>query len=417
MTAGEDLTAEYADVVDTSSAAAASEIMDALAENAKGLEKSSSRFAHISAAARALSDIVEDSPDPSRTADRARQAAGEVAQKAQIPKQQIIDELNAEIREAERSAIMDSGGYRVDVGIGLDRYLEEYLDEIVVQRTSDSVDDPLYIWEFSDGVSLEIDDGAHLNPHTFFKKISAASSLQIVPELASEKAEDHADTDEEYANLSLGPIERPWKRSSDMWARSVTGLIAERSRDEVVTGVRTEAWDLIQRRISSSRGVRDRADAVEHSMLYVDDENGEVWVPTSMVGAVCDELEIGRRHLQIELAARDVTSRQLSGDRISEAVTENGRSMRFWRLDLDAEEVPDPGEIIDEIADPVETDIDVGGGRSPVSESDTPADDSGAETFGRSPENDDSGGDSDTEDDSDPGDHDSTAGGDGGGSE
>ncbi len=408
MTAGQDLADEYSDLVDEPNAAAASDIMDALAENAKDLEKSSSRFAHISAAARALSDVVEESPNPTRTAERARQAAGEVAQKAQIPKQQIIDELNAEIREAERSAILDSGGYRVDVGIGLDRYLEEYIEEIVVQRTTDSVDDPLYIWEFRDGVSIEIDDGLHFNPLQFFKKISAASSLQIVPELASEKADDHADTAEQYAELSLGPVERPWSRNADLWARSVTGLIAEHSRAEVVTGVRTEAWDLIQRRISSSRAVRDRADAVEHSMLYVDDENGEVWVPTSMVGAVCDELEIGRRHLQIELAARDVTSKQLSGDRISEAVTENGRSMRFWRLDLGNEEVPEPDETIDEIADPVDTEIDFGDTRPAPSEGDSTADAGSAETFGRSPDNPD-GSEGDPRDDD-------SAGGDRGGS-
>lgn len=358
--------------------AVAAAVMDQLAENLKTNSGAADRFKQLSGAASAIAEIAKESDDPTKVVKVARSSAGEVAQKSGIPKDTILDEIKEETGSLEKEAVEESGGLQLDVGIGLDRFLEDHLEEIVIQRSTDAVASPIFRWRFDEGERVETEEGVHFDTYHFFKLLSGATERRLQTKLASEQAEEIAETDQEYARLSVGPVDRPWARDGDAWAQSVSGLIEERSREETVVGPRTEAWESIRTRISSGSAVRDIDDAVKQSMIYVDEDTAEIWVPTSMVSDACESVETSRRALQSELAERGVDSDELSGNGISEALSSDGTASRYWRLDATHEEVPEPDEVIDEIEDPTKRNASVDGGPEPTEEPP-----SGTESFGR----------------------------------
>jgi len=311
----------------------------------------------------ALQDLAAESEDPPATIDAAKTAAGSAAQKLQEPREDIvglIDDGTRDLLDEHREDRLGSGeGLSVPEGIGLDEYLEDELEEIVRQQSTDAVDEPVLRWRFADGVRIETSESIHHDWYALFKKLASATDKRLVPELASEQVEDELRDDEDvdgeaYARLSLGAKARPWHTDSALWSRAISGLVQERIRTETVVGPRTDAWESLQARIRSGRAVEDLGDAVEHGMVHVDDDAGEVWIPTTMVDNAADKVETSRRAIQAELAERGVTSSELSGDRVSEAVSRGGTAMRFWRLDLSHDAVPEPETILDEIEDPVD---------------------------------------------------------------
>jgi hypothetical protein len=343
------------------------------------------KMEEMMAAGDAIAQLASDADTPTEVIGVARDSAGDVAQVSRIGKERIIDTITDQVGDLEEQAIEDAGGYRVDHGIGLDRFLEDHLEEVVVQRSTDAVDDPVLRWRFDGGERVETKDGVHFDHYYFFKKLSAATDRRLVTELASEKADDHSDSAAEYARKSLGPEDRPWSRKNDLWTRSISGLVEERSRIETVLGPRTEAWEHIRARIASGRGVRDQDDAITQGMIYVAEDLDEIWIPTSMVADAVESVETSRRALQSELAERGIDSNELSGSGIAEAMTRNGTTARFWRLDATHDEVPEPEIVLDEADDPTERSADV--------ENDDQEDDqddsgptNGPETFGRDPE-------------------------------
>jgi len=352
----------------------------------------------------ALVELAEESEDPSVPVDAAKHAAGSAAQKLQEPRDELVDLIEDATRdlldEHREQELQDGEGLAVPEGVGLDTYLEDELVEIVRQQSSDAVDDPVLRWRFRDGVRIETSESIHHDYYALFKKLASATDKRLVPELASEQAEDELREEEAidgdtYARMSLGPKSRPWHTDSELWSRAISGLVQERIRTETVVGPRTDAWESIQARIQSGRAVRDLTDAVEHGLIHVDEDTDEVWIPTTMVDNAADQVETSRRALQAELAEREVTSSNLSGERVSEAVSRRATAMRFWRLDLDHDAVPDPETIIDEVADPVEQ-ADVSGDDTAAAADGGAAPQHGTETFGRPPERDTD--DSDTDD-------------------
>jgi len=161
------------------------------------------------AAGDAIAQLASDADTPTKVIGVARDSAGDVAQVSRIGKERIIDTITDQVGDLEEQAIEDAGGYRVDHGIGLDRFLEDHLEEVVVQRSTDAVDDPVLRWRFDGGERVETKDGVHFDHYYFFKKLSAATDRRLVTELASEKADDHSDSAAEYARKSLGPEDRP----------------------------------------------------------------------------------------------------------------------------------------------------------------------------------------------------------------
>jgi len=383
----DDISAEayLAAAEDAPAVVGAGRVMARLGDQLKDADGMGEKMEEMMAAGYAIAQLASDADTPTKVIGVARDSAGDVAQVSRIGKERIIDTITDQVGDLEEQAIEDAGGYRVDHGIGLDRFLEDHLEEVVVQRSTDAVDDPVLRWRFDGGERVETKDGVHFDHYYFFKKLSAATDRRLVTELASEKADDHSDSAAEYARKSLGPEDRPWSRKNDLWTRSISGLVEERSRIETVLGPRTEAWEHIRARIASGRGVRDQDDAITQGMIYVAEDLDEIWIPTSMVADAVESVETSRRALQSELAERGIDSNELSGSGISEAMTSNGTTARFWRLDATHDEVPEPEIVLDEADDPTERSADV--------ENDDQEDDqddsgptNGPETFGRDPE-------------------------------
>lgn len=357
----------------------------------------------------ALEELVADSEDPPAVVDSAKRATGDASQKLQEKKESLVeqvDDATEDLLDDHREDRITSGeGLAVAEGVGLDEYLEDELIEIVRQQSTDAVDEPVLRWRFSDDVRIETTESIHHDHYALFKKLATATDKRLVPELASEQVEDELRDDEDtdgetYARLSLGPQSRPWNRTNELWSRAISGLVEERSRTETVVGPRTDAWESIQQRIRSGRAVRDLTDAVEHGMIHVDETTSEVWIPTTLVDNAADQIETSRRAIQAELAERGVTSSNLSGARVSEAVSRGATAMRFWRLDLTHEDIPEPETVLDKIEDPV--DVGFGGdGDSSAAAADGGSEPShGTERFGRPARGDDSA-DDDVDDETD----------------
>ena len=382
----DDLVGEYLDAATAENETiAATEVMDTLGNRLKETDGAGDKMREMMAAGKAISQLAEDADDPTKVVSAAREASGDVAQTASIGKDRITGQINDAVGDLEERAIEEAGGYRVDHGIGLDRFLEDHLEEVVIERTTDAVDDPVLRWRFDEGERVETEDGLHFDHYHFFKKLSAATDRRLVAELASEKAEEHSDSAEEYAQKSLGPSDRPWSRKNDLWTRSITGLVEERSRTRITLGARTEAWEHISARIDSGRAVRDKDDAVAQGMIYVAEDLDEIWVPTSMVADAVESVETSRRALQSELAERGIDSDELSGSGISQAETSSGTTARFWRLDATHDEVPEPETILDEADDPTERSANGEGGDDQDHQDDS-SPSNGPETFGRTPD-------------------------------
>lgn len=374
---------------------AAEAVMSQLGEQLKNADATGESVQLLGAATSALAELTRESDDPKAVVQRAKDESGDVARRSGKKKDRItdlIDDATREILDEHREARLDSGeGLSVPEGTGLDEYLEGELDEIVRQQSTDAVDDPVLRWRFADGVRIETSESIHHDYYALFKKLASATDKRLVPELASETVEDELRDDEDtdgeaYARLSLGPKARPWHTDNALWSRAISGLVQERIRTETVVGPRTDAWESLQARIRSGRAVEDLGDAVEHGMIHVDDDTEEVWIPTTMVDNAADKIETSRRAIQAELGERGVTSSKLSGERVSEAVSRGGTAMRFWRLDLTHDAVPEPETVLDEIEDPVDQLGAAGDDDSTAAADGGTTRQHTTERFGRSPE-------------------------------
>lgn len=374
---------------------AAAGVMDRLGDELKDADGTATTVQLMGNAADALTTLAEDADDPTIVRERAEAESGAVARRSGKTKAKLVDlieDATQDVLDHHRKEKLEDGeGLSVPQGVGLDTYLEDELIEIVRQESSDAVDEPVLRWRFRDGARVETSESAHHDYYALFKKLAAATDERLVPELASEQVEDELRDDEDiggeaYAQMSLGPETRPWHTDATMWSRAISGLVQERTKTATVVGPRTDAWESIQARIRSGRAVRVLGDAVEHGALHVDKERGEVWVPTATIDNAADKVETSRRALQAELVERGVTSAELSGDRVSEAVSRGATATRFWRLDLSHEQVPEPDVILDEIVDPVDQ-LDAAGGDTEAATGGGSAATGGGstETYGRRP--------------------------------
>jgi hypothetical protein len=389
---------------------AAAAVMDRLGQELKDADGTTDSVHAVGAATKALETLADESDDPAAVRQRAKDESGDVARRSGKKKDQItdlIDDATEEILDEHREERLKSGeGLTVPEGTGLDSYLEDDLEEIVRQESTDAVDDPVLRWRFADGVRIETSESIHHDYYALFKKLASATDKRLVPELASAQVEDELREDEDidgdtYARLSLGPASRPWHTDAEMWSRAISGLVQERIRTETVVGPRTDAWESIQARVRSGRAVEDLTDAVEHGMIHLDTEADEVWVPTTTIDNAAEQIETSRRAIQAELAERGVTSPNLSGDRVSEAVSRGAAAMRFWRLDLSHDAVPEPEVVLEEVADPVEQ-ADVTTDDSTAAADGGTTQQQGTERFGRPSQPEDEGEAGEAEADDDP---------------
>ena len=201
---------------------AAAEVMDRLAERLKAAEGSAGRMKETKAAADAVAELAADADDALAVIDSAKNTAGDVAMKAQTKKSIILDALEAATVDVRTQAA--EAGLSLDHGYALDRFLEENLETVRRIESTDHHSETTLSWQFSDGTTVEMDDGTHLEKYNFYKKLAMRSRKKLQPDLVSEEV---GNPDEDgYERLSLGPESRPWHE--DNWIRCITDLLDER---------------------------------------------------------------------------------------------------------------------------------------------------------------------------------------------
>jgi len=372
---------------------AATEIMDTLGEQLRNSNSTTEKLHELAAAGNAISQKAADADDPTDVTDAVWDVSGEIAQIAGIGKDRIAETITDTIKTIEDESGKDSDTWGQESGVAYDRFLEDHLTEVVIQRSTDAADDPVFRWRFDQGERVETTHGTRLDYHGFFKKISSATDRRLVTRLESEDDHKHGGTDRGQDTDSIGPDDRPWGRNKDAWTQCISGLVAERSRTKTVLGPRTEAWENIQARIGAATAYRSLEDAVAQGLIYVDADKEELWIPTSVVATAVENVETSRRALQSELAERDLDSDRLSGNGISEAIRRGGNVGRFWRLDATANDVPSPEAVEETVTSGTERSAELTRDTA-RSESESPTE---TETFGRPPTE--AGATADTDDD------------------
>ena len=339
---------EYLDAArDGAPAIAAAEVMDRLAERLNAVDSMVEEMEEKKAAGEAVAELATDADDTLAVIEAAENAAKTVAQKARTPQEEIKSVLSEHTKKARQKAAEE--GLSLDHGIGLDEYLEHDLETVRRIESTDHHTETTLSWQFSDGVTLELNEGTHLEKYNFYKRLAMATRKKLQPDIVSEQVGDPGE--DGYARLSLGPKSRPW--ADENWIQSITDLLEERQTFVESVGSRTQVWEKIENDLRLSRAVSKVAVAVDQHMPYAKAAEGgdlaEVWLPGKMVTSVCEEFGVEPKALQEELAARGIDSDELGADRVSERVTVDDKTLRFWRLDATHDEVPRPSEIVDEV--------------------------------------------------------------------
>lgn len=355
MTGGEDyLEATTADAPSV----AAAEVMDRLAERLKSASGTAESLTQIQAAAEAVAELARDADRPEAVIEAARNAAGDVAQKASRKKQTIVERIESETDEVLVEDVAED--LRLERMYGMDRYLEKDLKKVDIVRSTDQTDDTTLRWKFADGAVVEHEDSTHMHRFEFWKKLNKETDKRLAPDLASEQIGDPSEDEDRYRRLSLGPESRPWYPDTSFWIECITDLMEERGVETTRVGPRTAVWEQVQEWIRRMRMVADRDDAVSesqgHAALSEDGGLVELWVPASEISRICEEWGLEPEALQSELTDRGVDSDDVPGDGISEAFKANGHATRYWRFDAAHDEVPPPDEIVEELGDDLSRD-------------------------------------------------------------
>jgi len=344
MTTAED----YLAATDETGAVAAAVLMDRLTERLKAADGSAAQLKERRAAAEAVAEIAQEAERPETVVNEALNNAGGAAQRSNTKKDQITDAIRSATEEIrlERSKA-DIG---LDEGYALDKYLETNLVRVKKYESTDHHADPRYLWEFDDNTAVETTSGLPYEWYEFWKKLTAATDKQLLPEFASEEIGD-PDDDPQYAALSLGPESRPWAK--DNYIQCISDLEGDRVTHVETVGPRTEVWEAVRNHIARSRAVTDLSAAIEHKAVHVthtdEGDLAEVWVPTAIINREADEHGVEPHALHSEVVARGADSDELGGEKIAEAKRAGTTTARFWRLDATHDEVPEPDEVVDEL--------------------------------------------------------------------
>jgi hypothetical protein len=148
------------------------------------------------------------------------------------------------------------------------------------------------------------------------------------------------------------------------WQTDISPILEELEEVEMEVGPRTASYRSIENKIERSVAYTDIGDAVEQGGLWVGEvaytvetDDGtesrtvkELRIMREDVAQITSQHDVSDRGLQIELKARGLSSPRVSG--ISESTYVNGSYQTYWCFRAD--EMPDPEDVADDIADPMD---------------------------------------------------------------
>lgn len=138
-----------------------------------------------------------------------------------------------------------------------------------------------------------------------------------------------------YTSAQVGEYPDRPGIDEDEWDNFVGDTIAPLEEVEREEGPRTAALHALENHVKGSTPYGNVPDALEQNGVYVDaepPEHDEVRVPREAVASITNTHEISDRALQAEISARGLSSPVLSGDKVSQSTTVNGRWQTFWCL-------------------------------------------------------------------------------------
>jgi len=262
----------------------------------------------------------------------------------------------------------DSSNVTLENGVALDEFLEDYLEVIERLENTDHVNnDTRYRFSFSDGTVVETTDEHQLQTE-FWRLLDTASNVELKPDTIGDAIADSDDppvgdfTEQGSSQrkmlkrLSPGPDSRTWLSSE--WQDCITNVMAEETETvkqaEKHVGPRTDAWTTLRRKVSETRGVRDLHDALDNGIVYVHtrgDGTEELWIPTKMADAACEDYATDRQGLAVEINDRGAGSAEVSGGGVSFETSRTSPPSYWWRVELSHPEVLRPGSVVDELDD------------------------------------------------------------------
>lgn len=324
------------------------------------------RTDHYAAVALVLSDIASDSVEDAEAVIRAFESrSAEIASKvgwkgikADTIRGNCLVLVKEQKRENSLQAVEElkaDGELTLSLdNIGLDEYIEDYLQTIIRATPEDAVNDDelIFVFDEPDGqVRIEVEADVPTNRTEFFDAIRSATSMQVRNKITSWQLKDEFDEDvtedksvakQRYRKASLGPEARPWGSHPDLYEEAITHLIRDFEDLHETPGARSEAWERLQKKLETSQVTTTLDEAIAHTKPYWDEANQDILVPSTMVDEACDGIGVDRPNLYKEMDARGVTDR-FSGNKISESRTaSDGTAMRFWFFDATHPEVPEP---------------------------------------------------------------------------
>jgi hypothetical protein len=278
-----------------------------------------------------------------------------ISESSSLNKTEAKSEIDRKIREKEAEE-------QSPVNV----WVADNLDEVRVIRTTDHVSDTRYVWEFSDGTTVETASGTGHRSHFAWPDFRDEIWEAGGPYLNTPES-DYADGQE--------------------WREFIVRLQNQHKIEKESTGPRTKAIEYLRTRIRNADGFGQLADAADYQGVYVEiDEDrpaeedpvdtespqqdcplwrvDEIMFPNDWAKSASEEYEVTTRAVQNELSARGYTL----GDRsVSSTEYVDGRYPTFWKLngtfaspasyqpDADA----DPAEEDDTVSDtPADTDTD-----------------------------------------------------------
>lgn len=247
----------------------------------------------------------------------------------------------------------------------LNEVILKRLDEVVVVRSTDMKQNPIYRWHFENGI-VETGGGTEGREHF--------SWFNFRDEYLEATGQDAAKPESGY-------------RDGDEWREFIVDVISDRSREMESYGPRTQAKDALANHIRRSTAYSDVEVAVERDGTYIEipdespmdrqmlpqhgvnlsmphssstsmadqvdtfsswqtppkkpvgekeegdvpDSVMEVWVPGHIVDRVVESENVTHQALQTELNARGLTVDRMRG-RVTEHVWVSGTQQKFWVL-------------------------------------------------------------------------------------
>lgn len=238
-------------------------------------------------------------------------------------------DVKSELREI---AEQETGGDHPE----LTEWVQDTLDEIVIRRSTDHKQDAEYILRFRGGDTIE----AEVTPGSGMPLDSADWWQDQVRVLGQATSDPRLDDDVDF----------------QMWVDEILGGVRGQHDVDVnddYRGPRTERVDALRGRIRSGRAFTALEDAIADGGMYLDDDDGELFVPSERIMDLLDDQPVTANAFRRELVARGLGAERLDGafaESMSAMIEGERQWEDYWVFDVS---VAEPGVVDPDGTDPV----------------------------------------------------------------